>query len=109
MRHCLLVPVLLFGAAACRDSPTAVTGPSPPPSEPSAATASTGTRGELLADPLTLLIAGRLGRDPNVPQDLLRASFLEEPLDSADVLILQAALELIQQAAATLPDSGGGQ
>jgi len=109
MHHRFLLPALLLTVAACHDAPTAVSGPSPPLVDPPGATTPAMTRGALLADPLTVLIAGQLGLNATMPQDLLRPASLEEPLDSADLLVLQATLDLIREAAAALPDSSGGQ
>ena len=107
----LLLPVPLLVGAACRDAPTAVTGPSPPSDQPPSVVTARGPRADLLGDPLTVLIAGQLAKNPAGLRHGVRPSGPDAPLDSADVLILQATLDLILQTADSLPaDTGtGGQ
>jgi len=107
----LLLPVHLLAVATCRDASTAVTGPSPPPGQPPSVVTPTRLRANLLADPLTVLITDHLGKNPAGLRNGVPFSYPAEPLDSADVLILQATLDLILQTADSLPaDTGtGGQ
>ena len=107
----LPIPFLLLALAACRDAPTAVSGPSPPSDQPPSVVTARGPRADLLGDPLTVLIAGQLAKNPGGLRERVRLSGPDAPLDSADVLILQATLDLILQTADSLPaDTGtGGQ
>lgn len=105
----LLLLSLTVGAFGCRDAPTTLSGPSPPPDEPAAAPATY----DLLHDPLTIFLAERLGRtlpgteaDPTGLGGPLR---IEEAVDPADAVVLDAAFHLILDAAAAPPPDSGGQ
>jgi hypothetical protein len=107
----MLAPAALLSAIGCGDSlPTRAstqdTGP-PPPTSPG----STMTRGQLLSDPLTVLLAGMLPAEARDARGARAWGQLGEPasLDPGDSLVVAATLELILQAAEALPpDSAGG-
>jgi hypothetical protein len=96
MVHRFLIAALLLAAAACRDAPTAVNGPSPPTPQSSGV-----TRATLLGDSLTLLIEKQLARHPAAGRDQVGLADPAAP-DSSDVVILQATLDLIDQVADSL-------
>ncbi len=112
-RFLLLVPLvaLLGAAAACRDSPTApkARGPSPPALDPRAFA--------LFNDPLTMQLAARLRvtLPGQAESNRLGDGWAVSPApavadDSADVVVLSAALQVILDVATTTPppDSGAG-
>ena len=102
MAYRFLIAVLLLAVAACRDAPTAVNGPSPPtPQSPSGGNP-LGPGSNLLSDSLTVLIARQLRIHPAAPRDQVMLLDAGVPLDSTDIVILQATFELIQQMADSL-------